>query len=236
MRRPQIVSLAVAVLSAGMVLTACGGGSGKDSASATDGASKSPSATATPGTTDTSSASPADDGGSADPASTADPAKSGSSGGSSQAPDAGKGSGGSTASERCHTAGLSFAIAPGSGAQSVGSAGPVIITMTNHGSRTCTMKGYPGIDLTGAGQTWSLSRQTSVTPHLVTLRPGGRTTFTITYLPYAAGDGRKLDVKTIVITPPNETTSAKVAWEFQPVLLQDGATHPGTYVGPVGDE
>lgn len=234
MRRPQIVSLAVAALSASLVLTACSGGSSKDSASATDGASTNPSATA--GTTDTSSASPADDGGSANPNSTADPAKSASSGGSSTAQDAGKGSGGSTASERCHTAGLSFSIAPGSGAQSVGSAGPVIITMTNHGSHACTMKGYPGVDLTGAGQTWSLGRQTSVTPHLVTLRPGGRTTFTITYMPYSAGDGRKLDVKTIVITPPNETTSAKVAWEFQPVLLQDGATHPATYVGPVGDE
>ncbi|MCL2729466.1 MAG: DUF4232 domain-containing protein [Actinomycetia bacterium] len=127
-------------------------------------------------------------------------------------------------------------MAPGSGAQSVGSAGGVIIAMTNHGSKTCTMKGYPGVDLTGGGQTWSLGRQTSVSPHLVTLRPGGKTSFTITYMPYSDGDGRKLDVKTIVITPPNETTSAKVAWEFQPVLLQDGATHPATYVGPVGDE
>ena len=48
------------------------------------------------------------------------------------------------------------------------------------------------------------------------------------------GSGRQLDVKTIVITPPNETHSTDVPWEFQPVLLQDGATHPATYVGPVG--
>jgi hypothetical protein len=68
------------------------------------------------------------------------------------------------------------------------------------------------------------------------LKSGGSTSFTISYLPYANGSGQKLDVKTIVITPPNETTSKQVPWGFQPVLLQDGATHPGTYVGPVGSD
>jgi hypothetical protein len=37
-----------------------------------------------------------------------------------------------------------------------------------------------------------------------------------------------------VVTPPNETTSVSLAWPWSPVLLQDGATHPGTYVGPIG--
>ncbi|GHJ39788.1 hypothetical protein Sm713_53970 [Streptomyces sp. TS71-3] len=106
--------------------------------------------------------------------------------------------------------------------------------MTNNGSGACTMNGYPGVDLVGGGKTWSLSRQTSVSPHAVTVKPGGSTSFTITYLPFTEGSGQKLDVKTVVVTPPNETTSAKVAWDFQPVLLQDGATHPGTFVGPVG--
>lgn len=138
---------------------------------------------------------------------------------------------------RCHTADLSFSVAPGSGAQSVGSQGPVIIDMTNNGPSSCTMNGYPGVDLVaGDGQTWSLVRQTSVAPHAVTVRPGASTSFVITYLPYTPGSGQAFDVKTIVITPPNETTSVRIPWEFQPVLLQDGATHPGTYVGPVGAE
>ncbi|MBM9509668.1 DUF4232 domain-containing protein [Actinacidiphila acididurans] len=161
---------------------------------------------------------------------------SGSSGSSDTSQVSSTGSGASAGSGRCHTADLSFAVAPGSGAQSVGSAGGVIIKMTNNGAGTCTMKGYPGVDLVGGGRTWSLSRQTSVTPHAVTVAQGHSTSFTITYLPFAAGDGQELDVKTVVITPPNDTTSAKVAWDFQPVLLQDGATHPGTYVGPVGAE
>jgi len=233
MRRPQTlpVAVAVAALSAGFVLTACSGGSSSDSAA------KNPSASTTSGATDTASASPADGGGSTDAPSAPASADPASTGGTSQpSPASDKVTGGPAGSERCHTAGLSFSVAPGSGAQSVGSAGPVIIAVANRTSHACTLKGYPGVDLVGGSQRWSLTRQTSATPHLVTLRPGGRTSFTITYMPFTAGSGQKMDVKTIAVTPPDETTSATVAWEFQPVLLQDGATHPATYVGPVGAE
>jgi hypothetical protein len=225
MRRLRALSLAVATLSAGLVLTACGGGSNSDSASVEDSASGTPSLTTAPGSTadgSTPAAGAPATTGSGDSASAGAPANSGT------------GSGGSAGGGRCHTAGLSFSVAPGSGAQSVGSPGAVIIKMTNQGSDACTIQGYPGVDLVGGSTTWSLARQTSQTPHAVTVKPGGSTDFTITYMPYAAGSGQSLDVKTVVITPPNETTSAKVAWDFQSVLLQDGATHPATYVGPVG--
>jgi len=39
-------------------------------------------------------------------------------------------------------------------------------------------------------------------------------------------------VDKLVITPPNDSTHAELTWH-QPVLLQDGATHPGTYISPV---
>lgn len=241
MRRLQTLSLAVATLSAGVVLTACSGGSGTDSASSASnrgsGSGTSSVSTSSGGTDGTPSAAPTADGVSDNSASAGGSSgSSGTSGGSGSSQVSAAGSGASATSRRCHTADLAFAVAPGSGAQSVGSAGAVIIKMTNHGAGTCTMKGYPGVDLVGGGRTWSLSRQTSVTPHAVTVAPGHSTGFTITYLPFTAGSGQELDVKTVVITPPNETTSAKVAWDFQPVLLQDGATHPGTYVGPVGAE
>ncbi|SEN17620.1 DUF4232 domain-containing protein [Actinacidiphila rubida] len=231
MRRLRTLPLTVAILSAGLVLTACGGGSSSDSASAKDSSPATPSATAGSGTDTAATPSPVD---SASAATTTNGGGSSSSGGSTGSPASSQGSGGSSGGQRCRTADLAMSVAPGSGAQSVGSAGPVIIKMTNHGSRSCTMKGYPGVDLVGGGQTWSLSRQTSVAPHATTVAPGGSTSFTITYMPYSAGSGRQLDVKTIVITPPNETVSTDVPWEFQPVLLQDGATHPATYVGPVG--
>jgi hypothetical protein len=35
-----------------------------------------------------------------------------------------------------------------------------------------------------------------------------------------------------VITPPNDFTHAEVTWK-QSVLLQDAATHPGTFITPV---
>lgn len=36
----------------------------------------------------------------------------------------------------------------------------------------------------------------------------------------------------LIITPPNDYTHAEVTWS-QSVVLQDGATHPGTYITPV---
>ncbi|MFF0740762.1 DUF4232 domain-containing protein [Streptomyces sp. NPDC004111] len=157
-------------------------------------------------------------------------------------PPGGSGGGGIAASANCTTDGLSFAVAPGSGAQSVGSPGAVVINLTNKGTAPCAMNGYPGVDLVGAPTgtltdgKWSLGRQTSAQPRSVTLRPRATATFTITYLPYTAegnSPDSELKVTKMVITPPNETRSTTLAWDFQPVLLQDGATHPGTYVGPV---
>ncbi|MBY8880306.1 DUF4232 domain-containing protein [Actinacidiphila acidipaludis] len=233
MRRLRALPLTVATLSAGLVLTACGGGSGSDSASAKDSSSASPTASAGSGT-DTTPTTSAADGSSAGTSATTAPSGSTSGGGSADSKASSNGSGGSGGGQGCRTADLALSVAAGSGAQSVGSAGPVIIKMTNHGSRTCTMKGYPGVDLVGGGTRWSLSRQTSVSPRAVTVAPGASTSFTVTYMPYSAGSGQQIDVKTIVITPPNETHSTDLPWEFQPVLLQDGATHPATYVGPVG--
>jgi hypothetical protein len=39
-------------------------------------------------------------------------------------------------------------------------------------------------------------------------------------------------VTTLMITPPNTFSHADLAWP-QAVLLQDGATHPGTFIAPV---
>lgn len=39
----------------------------------------------------------------------------------------------------------------------------------------------------------------------------------------------------MVVTPPDETRSAELPWPGGAVLRQDGATRPGTFVGPVGE-
>jgi hypothetical protein len=36
----------------------------------------------------------------------------------------------------------------------------------------------------------------------------------------------------MVITPPDDFTQAELTWD-QSVILQDGATHPGTFTMPV---
>ncbi len=110
-----------------------------------------------------------------------------------------------------------------------------VVDLTNKGSSACTLQGFPGVDLNGLanGQqdyTWSLERQ-SVSYAAVTLRPGETGHFSLIYLPGNSASG-DMSVTKLVITPPNDYTQAEVTWN-QSVVLQDGATHPGTYVTPV---
>ncbi|MFD7541975.1 DUF4232 domain-containing protein [Streptomyces sp. NPDC059819] len=213
-----IVSLAAGLT---LTLTACGGnGGGSDSPSGTIGA---PDSSGTGTATATVTGSPGADGG----------RSMAPSGGST---NAGPGTGTGADGTRCRTAQLAFAVAPGSGAQSKGSQGAVTVTLTNKGAKSCVMKGYPGVDLVGGPTRWSLTRQTSESPSTVTVRPGATTTFVIFYLPFDKGDGQEFRPKSIVITPPDETHSHSLPWTYSSVLLQDGATHPGTYVGPVGSK
>jgi hypothetical protein len=64
-----------------------------------------------------------------------------------------------------------------------------------------------------------------------TLAPGQAAHTTITWLPPQDGPG--WTPTAILATPPNETRSARLDWPGGAVLRQDGATHPGTYIGPV---
>jgi hypothetical protein len=133
---------------------------------------------------------------------------------------------------RCHTAGLKFSF--GNGDQTYSSSDDrqdLEVLMTNTSGSTCTVKGFPGADLKAA-DTWSLVR-TSKTPSAVTLKSGASASFIISYIPWQAGAGVEFKAKNVVITPPNETTSVTLTWPGGSVLRQDGATHPGTYVGPV---
>ncbi|MBC3841898.1 DUF4232 domain-containing protein [Streptacidiphilus sp. 4-A2] len=137
------------------------------------------------------------------------------------------------APSHCRAANTSYRYGPDSGAQVVGEQGFLHIELTNTGSATCVMRGYPGVDLKSGNRTWSLERSTAALK-TVTLKHGQSTSFDIAYLPYVKGSGTAFKVTSMLITLPNDTTSHRMAWDWQPVLLQDGATHPGTWVGPVG--
>ena len=197
-----IAALAVV---AGLTLTACNGTPATTGGS--DGSTSTSSSTA--GSSGTPTASTGD-------GSTTGTAPSGT----ATAP-----AGGTT---RCHTANLGFAWgAPGPSA--AGGQRSVAVKLTNKGSATCSMYGFPGVDLVNSGQSWSLPRATDVTPRTVALAPGATTTFTLVYRAYEGTGGQKYTPTTAVITPPDETTSYDLPWAYG-ALVKD----PVMSVGPVG--
>ncbi|MDX3761827.1 DUF4232 domain-containing protein [Streptomyces mirabilis] len=207
-----------------LTLTACGNGSGNDASGDQSSApASSPSATATDG-------APAENAGATKDAGS-------STGGGSTGTSTGGGTGGSgggTGAGRCHTAGLGFSFGSGDGkVSSSDDQQQLAVVLKNKTSAACTIQGFPGVDLKSSGGSWSLTRS-GATPKKVTLAAGGSTTFTITFLPWNQGSGTEFKATSVVVTPPNETTSTTLAWPGGSVLLQDGATHPGTYTGPVG--
>lgn len=134
----------------------------------------------------------------------------------------------------CQPANLSFTLGAKTGAATQPTQ---VVDLTNQGTSACTMEGFPGVDLVGVanGQqnyNWPLVRASS-SYSKVTLQPGGTAHFGLTYLPGTSGDGSTLiSVSKLVITPPNDYTQAELTWN-QDIILQDAATHPGTYITPV---
>ncbi|WP_406455360.1 DUF4232 domain-containing protein [Streptomyces sp. NBC_01622] len=208
-----------------LALTACGNGSGDDASGDQSSApASSSSATAAAGATAT-----------AENAGATEDAGSGTSGSdSSTGGGTGTGSGDGTGAGRCHTAGLGFSFGSGDGkVSSSDDQQQLAVVLKNKTSVACTVQGFPGVDLKSSGGSWSLTRS-GATPKKVTLAAGSTATFTISFLPWTQGSGTEFKATSVVVTPPNETTSATLAWPGGSVLLQDGATHPGTYTGPVG--
>ncbi|MCQ8192185.1 DUF4232 domain-containing protein [Streptomyces rugosispiralis] len=144
---------------------------------------------------------------------------------------------------RCHTADLKAGFATGEDAKpemdQTERQTQAYIWFTNQSNRTCTLSGFAGVDMIGAQSTdgtWSLARS-SKTPEKMILEPGDTTDFSITLLPVAASTPQKekfVPAK-FLVTPPNETAHFTLKWPFGgQILKQDGATHPGTYLNPVG--
>jgi hypothetical protein len=105
---------------------------------------------------------------------------------------------------------------------------------TNTSTSDCLMDGFGGVDLEGPddpmGRTYTLPH-TSAAPESFRLAPGHAAHTTITWLPPQDRPG--WTPTSMLVTPPNETRSARLDWPGGAVLRQDGATHPGTYISPV---
>ncbi|MFF4698967.1 DUF4232 domain-containing protein [Streptomyces chattanoogensis] len=108
------------------------------------------------------------------------------------------------------------------------------VWLKNTGSRTCTLGGFPGVQIKGNdGGTLDLPRSAKK-PVTVQLKPGAHASFTMTLLPSVNGDDKKIEPGTVLITPPNEKKNFRLKWPYGGAILdQSGATHPGTYVNPI---
>jgi hypothetical protein len=214
MRLRASMSVTLCVLAAGFGVVGC--------SPSGSGSSSSDSATTSP----------------TDPASTAQAGAGTATPASPQQPQAASSGG------RCQPANLSLTLGARIGGTTT-TQPTQVVDLTNEGSSACTMEGFPGVDLVGVadGQenyTWpvvrssaSYARESHQGISEVTLQPGGIAHFDLRYLPGALGDGNNLiSVDKMVITPPNDYTQAELAWD-QDVVLQDAATHPGTYIMPV---
>ncbi|MBL1289097.1 DUF4232 domain-containing protein [Streptomyces sp. NPDC057067] len=214
--RLRKTSVAVAVVVAALSLTACEGDGSSDDAGAAASASTSaePSAgSGSPGgdgATDSTEGS-GDGDGQASASATASVSPSGS-------PAAPPGDG-------CRTADLSFSSSGGM------AEGEFLINLRNEGSASCSMHGFPGLDLKGKDGTVSAARNSGRSAPTVTLAPGEATNFSLYFPPNSSG-GSGVTFTSALVTPPNETHSHKLSLSVN-VAAGAGSTSRIT-VTPVG--
>ncbi|MGW0667318.1 DUF4232 domain-containing protein [Streptomyces sp. NPDC002746] len=234
MRVKKMSALALVVAAAGLSLTACGGSDGS-SAAADTGASSSASSSAggqDTGSTGTSGSTEADgDSRSAAPGSAGSDSSTGSS-----STGSGKGSGlaakgGTSASgSMCRTDDLAFS------AGSAGVKNQVVVNLKNTGSATCSMHGFPGVQLVGPdglGDTGPDAARTDSKASTVTIGPGEETRFLLRYIPTTDGSGKTFT--RLSVTPPNEKISAIANLNGLTITVPaSGGTSPDVFVDPIG--
>ncbi|MFF5897885.1 DUF4232 domain-containing protein [Streptomyces argenteolus] len=207
MRLRRTSAVIAAAAAAALSLTACEGDGTSDSAPA--GAS----ASATPDTP------PSPDGGAGSPGAAKTTEAAG--GGDTQASASGTPR---VADGACRTSDLSFSSSGGM------AEGEVLINLRNTGSASCSMRGFPGLDLVGKDGNVSAERSDRSAPP-VTLAPGERTNFSL-HFPPGPGDGSGATFTSALVTPPNETHAHRMPLAVA-VPVEAGTTHRVT-VDPVG--
>ncbi|MCV7196089.1 DUF4232 domain-containing protein [Mycobacterium angelicum] len=112
------------------------------------------------------------------------------------------------------------------------------LILTNVSTQTCTLQGYPDVDLLGPddpmfGPTYRLPQQAG-DPQPLTLAPHDTASAILTFLP---GPPTGWIPTTIAVTAPHSSPKNKLQTPWIPagtsVLRQDAGTHPGTYIGPL---
>ncbi|SEC28908.1 DUF4232 domain-containing protein [Streptomyces melanosporofaciens] len=205
LRHARKVAAAAVVAVAAFGLTAC-----QDNADASGG--------------DSSSAASSSSGGSGSSDSGSSGSSDSGSSGSSGSGSSGSGGGGNAGSDACATSQLAFRSTHGMGE------GTLIVDLKNTGSATCTLQGFPGVDLKSKNGTLSAKRSDLAAPK-TSVKPGAETRFTLYYPPNTSG-GSGETFTTLVVTPPNETHSHSLPVSIN-VPVTDGSASD-IKVDPVG--
>ncbi|MGW1792675.1 DUF4232 domain-containing protein [Streptomyces tubercidicus] len=235
-RRRRTVRTAAAALTAvaGLTLTACNG-SGADEVKPAGQSDKGMAAAESGGTGSSSGSQSSDAKAGSGAKSDAKAGDSGSAGKQSGGASAANGGKAGSGAQRCHTSGLKAAFATGEDAvPDEDGTSTASVVLTNKGSSSCVIGGFAGVDFTSenGGERWSLARS-SAKHGSITLAPGDSTDFKINVAMTKEDTGFYQPARAEV-TPPNETKSITIEWPFGTLVDQRGATHPGTFVNPIG--
>ena len=235
--RLRKITLAAVAVAAGLSLTACQGG-GDDNASSSKGGGEGSTSSQAPGKSGSGgeggeNAGSGEGGSDAGDAGKGDAGKGGSGqGGSGQGGSdekAGSGNTGTqhagTSSGTCKTSQLAISSRHGMGE------GDILVHLENTGAASCTLKGFPGVDLKGKDGTLNATRSDLSAP-VVTIKPGDETRFTLHYTPNTSG-GSGVTFDRMVVTPPNETHSKTVRTSVN-LPVSDGSDSSSVRVDPVG--
>ncbi|SEB81005.1 Protein of unknown function [Streptomyces misionensis] len=230
MRVKKISALAVIVAAAGLSLTACGGSDG--SSTAAQGSTSASASSSTGGQGAAGASSPGTSGGTSGGTGTGTGGSTGTGAGTSggTGKKAAARTGTATSGAPCKTAHLGFSAA------SAGVENEIVVNLKNTGSATCSMHGFPGVQLLGAdglGDKGPDAARTDTTGPAVTIAPGEETRFLLHYIPDTSGSGKTYTK--LAVTPPNETVFDVMDLDGLNITVPATAGNaPDVYVDPVG--
>ncbi|WP_328538493.1 DUF4232 domain-containing protein [Streptomyces sp. NBC_00344] len=223
MRVKKISALALVVAAAGLSLTACGSGDGSSTSASASASTAASGSTGGQGSTSGSSSSGSSTG------------SSNSSSNSSSA-NSGKGSELSAKTQSAASGSMCRTDDLDMTASSAMAENEIVVNMKNTGSSTCSMHGFPGVQLVGPdglGDTGPDAARTEGSASTVTIGAGEETRFLLHYIPDTSGSGKKYT--RLSVTPPNEKISEIVNLNNLAITVSASSGHaPDVYVDPVG--
>ncbi|MEU1660881.1 DUF4232 domain-containing protein [Streptomyces griseofuscus] len=227
MRVKKISALAVIVAAAGLSLTACGGSGGSSTAAQSSTPASASNSAGGQGTTGASSSDTSGSTGTSTSGSTSGGNDTGTSGSTGKKAAARTGT---ASGAMCKTDHLGFSAA------SAGVENEIVVNLKNTGSATCSMHGFPGVQLLGAdglGDKGPDAARTDTTAPTVTIAPGEETRFLLHYIPDTSGSGKTYTK--LAVTPPNETVFDVMNLDGLNITVPATTGNaPDVYVDPIG--